>query len=522
MRAGAAKCGEEGVSFCLAQLLRRQAAARPDAPCLSFEGLTLSFKELDARSNRVAQALLASGVNAGDRVAVIARNSPLFYELTFGCAKMGAILVPINWRLSLREITGILTDAQPALVIAGTEQAPLVPERFGQAGRHLDADTHYDGWRDRCAALDPMCPASPETTLLLLYTSGTTGLPKGVEISHRNLSYTERIAREIWGFTVQSVNLVAMPLFHIGGLGYGMMALSQGGHTVLMQQPVPQPVLEAIRRYGVTHAFFVPTVIQSLLAVEGVEAMGLKSLARIIYGAAPISETLLSRAIEVFGCGFNHAYGMTETAGTVVTLQPEDHDPGGEHAGRLRSCGLPLPWVELGLFDPSTAQPVATGAIGEIWIRSGMTMKGYWNKPAETAATLRADGWLRTGDAANQDEQGYVYIRDRFKDMIVSGGENVFPAEVENVISEHRGIAEVAVIGVPHARWGETVKAVVVLRAGAQLSPAELIAFTRERLAHFKCPTSVDILQTLPKSASGKILKRELRAMIVPSAQGAP
>jgi acyl-CoA synthetase (AMP-forming)/AMP-acid ligase II len=263
----------------------------------------------------------------------------------------------------------------------------------------------------------------------------------------------------------------------------------------------------------VTHAFFVPTVIHSLVSYPGVDEMRLKSLQRIIYGAAPISETLLTRAIQVFECGFNHAYGMTETSGTVVTLQPEDHDPGGPDVGRLRSCGRAVPWVELGIFDPNSGERVPVGVVGEIWIRSGMNTPGYWNKPAETAAAINADGWLRTGDAASQDAEGFVYIQDRYKDMIVSGAENVFPAEVENVLSQHPAVAEVAVIGVPHERWGETVKAVVVPRAGAEASEADLIAFARSRLAHYKCPTSVAVVEALPKSPSGKILKRELRAI---------
>ena len=501
------------MNFNLADVLREHAALRPDAPCLTFENRTLDYRELNERTNRVANAIRSAGIAPGDRVAVIARNSPIFYELLFGCAKAGAVLVPINWRLSAREVAGILEDAQPRVVLAGAEQWPLLPLDEQHRFVTLDIDADYATCRDAAAADDPRVPVNSDAPLALLYTSGTTGRPKGVMISHRNLSYSARMAREVWGFTAKSVNLVAMPLFHIGGLGYGIMALSQGGHTVLLHQPAPAPTLEAIARYGVTHAFFVPTVIHALVSEPGVDELSLRSLQRIIYGASPISETLLVRALQVFDCGFNHAYGMTETAGTVVTLQPEDHDPGGPNAARLRSCGRAVPWVELGLFNPTSGERVPVGQVGEIWIRSEMNSRGYWNRPDETAAALRQDGWLRTGDAATQDAEGYVYICDRFKDMIVSGGENVFPAEVENVFSEHPAVAEVSVIGVPHERWGETVKAVVVRRAGADATERELIAFARERLAHYKCPTSVALVDALPKSASGKILKRELRAM---------
>lgn len=495
--------------FDLADVIRTHAAERPDAPCLTFGAETLSFRELDERSSRAANALRDAGVRVGDRVVVVARNAPVFYELAFACAKAGAVLVPVNWRLSAREVEEILADATPRLVFAGAEQRAMTPP--GHAVPCILLEDEYAAWRDRGVARDPRHASQPDDTLALLYTSGTTGRAKGVMISHRNLAYTARMAREVWAFTAASVNLVAMPLFHIGGLGYGLMALTQGGHTVLMQQPVPGPTLEAIARHRVTHAFFVPTVIQMLVNEPGVDSLPLKSLERLVYGASPITETLLRRAIEVFGCGFNHAYGMTETAGTVVTLQPHEHDPGGPHAARLRSCGRPVPWVELAIVDPSTGTAVAPGTVGEIWVRTPMATRGYWQRPAETAAAITADGWLKTGDAAVQDADGYVYIRDRFKDMIVSGGENVFPAEVENVLGRHPGVAEIAVIGVPHERWGETVKAIVVPAAGAPPTAAELVAFARERLAHYKCPTIVEFVPALPKSTAGKILKRELR-----------
>jgi long-chain acyl-CoA synthetase len=501
--------------FDLADVIRVHAANRPAAPCLTYGEETLSFRDLDERSSRAANALRGAGVGVGDRVVIVARNSPVFYELVFACAKAGAILVPVNWRLSAREVEEILADASPRLVLAGAEQRAMTPP--GHDVPCLVVEDEYAAWRDRGAAADPSHRSRPDDTLALLYTSGTTGRAKGVMISHRNLFYTERMAREIWGFTAGSVNLVAMPLFHIGGLGYGMMALTQGGHTVLMQQPVPGPTLQAIARHRVTHAFFVPTVIQMLVNEPGVDALPLKSLERLVYGAAPITETLLRRAIEVFDCGFNHAYGMTETAGTVVTLQPHEHDPGGPHAARLRSCGRAVPWVELAIVDPATGTPVASGEVGEIWVRSPMVTRGYWQRPAETAAAITPDGWLRTGDAAEQDAGGYVYIRDRYKDMIVSGGENVFPAEVENVLGRHPAVAEIAVIGAPHERWGETVKAVVVPKPGAAPTAAALIAFARERLAHYKCPTIIEFVASLPKSAAGKILKRELRGPAGPA-----
>ena len=490
-----------------AGVLREHARQRGGAPSLSFDGVTLSYADLDERSTRLASALLARGLERGERVALFARNAPVFFELAFACAKSGLIMLPLNWRLSPREIKDILADATPSLVLVDVEFGSLLPPGIPQI--HL---TDYSSWLDTASSDEPSIEPGADDTVLLLYTSGTTGQPKGAMITHRNLMCTQRMASEKWRFTRESVNLVAMPLFHIGGIGYGMMALTQGGHTVLLQQPTAQPVVRAISEYRITHAFFVPAVIQALVDIEEVELDAVSSLELIVYGASPISDALLSRSMALFGCGFSHAYGLTESAGTVITLDPEDHEVYGEYSHRLRSCGKPVPWVEISLFDPDTMIPVETGDVGEICVRSDMVMRGYWNNPAETAATITPEGWLRTGDAAFMDSDGYFYIHDRYKDMIVSGGENIYPTEVENVLYEHPAVSETAVIGVPHPRWGETPEAVVVVRSGEQLDADGLIAFARDRLAHYKCPTSVRVVDSMPRSASGKILKRELRA----------
>lgn len=504
---------EQGRQFTLGGLLRGHAVERPGAPCLTFRGETLTYLDLHQRSSRLANALMSAGLSPGDRVAILARNAPVFYELEFACAKAGTIMVPINWRLSAREVAGVLADAEPRLVLTDAEFADKLPESGSSAPSVIiDLDKQYQSWLQAASATDPERVVAAGDTVLLLYTSGTTGRPKGVMISHHNLFFSERMAREIWRFTADSVNLVGLPLFHIGGIGYGQMALTQGGHTVLLTQPSPEAVVDAITTHRVSHTFLVPAVIQALVDYQGVDDMDMSSLELMVYGSSPISETLLLRAMAVFGCGFTHAYGMTETAGTVITLLPEEHDPGGHQVHRLRSCGRPLPWIEAGLFNPETNQEVPVGEAGEIWIRSEMNTAGYWNKPEETAATLLPDGWLRTGDAAFRDADGYYYIHDRYKDMIISGGENIYPTEIENVLYEHPGIAEAAVVGVPHERWGETPKAIVVARDGASLSEQELIDFVRERLARYKCPTAVAFVSTLPRNASGKILKHELRA----------
>jgi long-chain acyl-CoA synthetase len=499
--------------FTLDGLVKRLAAACPTAPCLSYANETITYETLQRRAGQVAMRLADHGVASGDRVAIIARNSPAFFELLLGCAQVGAIFVPVNWRLAPREVNAILADASPRVLFVGATEVGLLPDENFNFTR-IGIDSCYPAWRDSATFESFPSAATSDRVLALLYTSGTTGVPKGVMITHENLSFTERMAREVWSFTAASVNLVAMPLFHIGGLGYGLMAMTQGGHTVLMQTPDPSAVLASIRQYRATHGFFVPTVLRMLIDAAGSDRQGLDSLQRIVYGGAPITQTLLREAIEVFGCGFSHAYGLTETVGTVITLPPQDH-----RAELLQSCGRPVPWVEVRIKDPRQSTDAPPGEVGELLIRSQIVSPGYWNKPSETAESRDTDGWLHTGDAAIQDADGFVYICDRYKDMIVTGGENVFSAEVENVLAQHPAVAEVAVIAAPHPRWGETVKAVIVPKPDVAIDPIEVIDFARRQLARYKCPTLVDVLEALPKNASGKVLKHLLREPRAPTCE---
>ena len=502
--------------FSLAQVIRKQAALRPDAPAVTFGQATLTFADIDERSSRVANALITAGVGKGDRVAVLSKNAPVFFELAFAASKAGAVLAGLNWRLAPIEIEAILADAEPTVVLVADEERGLLTETalaMPSLKRVIGLDDDYQSWIDGASAVDPAVPCSPEDVVLLLYTSGTTGVPKGAQLTNANMWFGERLARETWGFTENSVNLVGMPMFHIGGIGYGMSAVIVGGHTVLLRVADPAVIIGAIEKHRVTHAFFVPAVVQTIVSAPGVEEADLSSMQLLSYGASPIGDAVLRRAIAVVGCQFTQSYGMTETAGTIVSLPPSDHQPDDpERSALLRSCGKALPWIELALFDPTTGERVSTGMVGEIWVRSAMNMIGYRNKPEETARTLTADGWLRTGDAAYANEEGYLFLFDRFKDMIVSGGENIYPAEVENALYDHPAIAEVAVIGVPHERWGESPKAMIVLRPGMTATPEELIEFARTKLARYKCPSSIDFVDALPRNASGKILKKELRA----------
>jgi acyl-CoA synthetase (AMP-forming)/AMP-acid ligase II len=503
-------------TFQLATPVRKYAQQSPDAPAISFGDTTLTWAQLDRRSSQVANALIGAGVEPGDRVAVLARNCHQFFELVFGASKAGAVLAGLNWRLAAAEVTAIVRDAAPTVVVVADEQRPLLSAdalATPGLGTVISLDTQYEAWIAAADPVDPEVVVEPNEVTLLLYTSGTTGVPKGVELTNANMAFSQRLSEEVWGFTGESVNLVGMPMFHIGGVGYGMSAIISGGHTVVLRDLDTPTIISAITKHRVTHAFFVPAVVQTIISFPEIEQHDLSSLQLLCYGASPIGDAVLRRAIQVFGCQFTQAYGMTETAGTIVALPPIDHAPDDPtKATLLRACGRALPWVELQIVNPATRAAVGVGEVGEIWVRTPMNMRGYRNKADETASTLTGEGWLRTGDAAYADADGYIFLFDRYKDMIVSGAENIYPAEIENVLYAHPSIAEVAVIGVPHPRWGETPKAVVVFRPGMTAAQDELIEFTRQSLARYKCPTSVDVVETIARNASGKVLKKELRA----------
>jgi acyl-CoA synthetase (AMP-forming)/AMP-acid ligase II len=509
---------QSSAGWTLAHPVRHHAVHAPDAPALTFGDTTWTYRQLDHRTSRLANALRHLGVRHGDRVAVLTKNRAECFEVMFACSKIGAVMAGLNWRLAAAEIAAIVADAGPSVVLVADEQRTSLGSApvDGSGPIVLSLDSEYEPLIETASGLDPQTPTSIDDVVLLLYTSGTTGLPKGVELTNRGMSYSRQLSSDTWGFRSDSVNLVGMPMFHIGGCGYGMAAFVSGGHTVLIRDLDPATIIDTIERHRVTNAFFVPAVIQSILQHPAVEKADLTSLELLCYGASPIGEAVLRHAIELLGCGFTQAYGMTETSGTIVALAPADHDPDSDRATLLRSCGRALPWVELRVVDPTTGQPVPTGTVGEIWVRSAMNMKGYRGKPAETANTLTPEGWLRTGDAAYLDDHAYIFLFDRYKDMIVSGAENIYPAEVENVLYAHPAVSEVAVIGVPHDRWGETPLAMVVLKAdvSAHTAPSsdELIEFCRQSIARYKCPTSVLFVESLPRNASGKLLKKDLRA----------
>ncbi len=522
----------EGINV-LADFASHWAGKTPDKVAMIAGDRQWTFSEIEGESMQVAHGLRAAGIGPGDRVAFLDRNVPEYFPLLFGGAKLNAVSVAVNWRLAPPEMEFIINNSEAKALFVGaeflshltkmnlttTKLVVVIDEHVqGEATDETTTETSgaehpkYAQW----VAQNPAEPLAdppeigPEDTCYQLYTSGTTGLPKGVEITNRNFTWTMRIGVEGWQLHQNAVNLVAMPLFHIAGSGWGLAGMFSGAQTVIAREVDPAEIVELIQKHSITHALLVPAVLQFILAVPAAAEADFSSMEAVVYGASPITEQVLVGSMEMFKCDFVQAYGLTETTGGVAQLDPIDHDPAGGKAHLLRAAGKPWGDVELRIVDTASLKDVAEGEVGEVWVRSAQVMKGYWKNPEATAAAISEDGWFRTGDAGYMND-GYLFIHDRVKDMIISGGENIYPAEIENALMKHPAIADVAVIGVPDEKWGESVKAIIV-KAGGDLTEADLHSYARENLASYKCPKSVDWVDALPRNPSGKILKTELRA----------
>ncbi|MGG7567088.1 long-chain-fatty-acid--CoA ligase [Rhodovulum sp. DZ06] len=507
--------------FRITDLLARAARTWPDAPAISCAAGTQSWSALDARARRLAAALLARGAKRGDRIAWLGFNGRMGMETLFAAPLLGAAAAPLNFRLSAAEMIETLNDHRPCAIVVDAAHAdtlaavlPHCPSIHavlveGPAREGMEA------YEDALTAADPGTltgdmAGGGEDMLVMFYTGGTTGAPKGVMLSHTNIFANQMGILANWDMRPNEAYSITGPMFHsaAGARVYG--AAMMGTHLALAPRFDIGDLLGRIETHRVAIAQFVPTMLAMMLDHPEFDRHDLSSLRLITYGAAPMPPDLLSRAMEAFpGVRFAQAFGMTEASPIVTFLNPEDHeDP---DSPLLRSIGRTAPFVDLKIVDEDR-RDLPVGEVGELAVRGANIMLGYWERPEATAAAL-VDGWYYTGDAGYVDADGYVFLSGRIKDMIITGGENVYPIEVETVLAHHPDVRAAAVIGSPDPKWGERVHAVVQLVEGAEEDPAALIAFCRERLAHYKAPSLVSFTaEPLPLTKVNKVDKQALRA----------
>jgi acyl-CoA synthetase (AMP-forming)/AMP-acid ligase II len=503
----------------LGDIPRYHARRRPDATALISEGRTVSFGELDRESNAIANSLLDRRFGLDARIGFLGKNSPYLSNALFGTAKAGLTFLPLNWRLAAAEIAEILRDSECGLMFVDDDLRSLAADAVAQAGlslplvrltQDLAAADGLPAFVCGHAQTDPGIEVAGDTTALQVYTSGTTGLPKGVELTHDNINYIRLCEHLDPGvpWSESDVYLMYMPNFHTSGTGLMLQSLYNGGAVSMLPAFEPAEVLRAIRDTRPSIMLIVPSALQALLDHPLAQKVDFSCFKLCMYAGSPIALPLITKAMAEMRCRFVQWYGATELVGAATLLRAEQHHF--DREDQLKSCGTPVPLTEIRIVD-SAGLEVPVGQVGEILIRIPSLFKGYWRKPKETAAA-KVNGWYRSGDAGYLDNEGYLYIHDRIKDMIVSGGENIYSAEIERVLALHSALAASAVIGVPDAKWGEAVKALVVVRPEHRVTEAELIAFCRQHIGGYKVPKSVDFVDDLPRTASGKLQKAILRA----------
>lgn len=502
--------------------LHRAVLFNPRGVATRFEDRVRTWAEIADRVARLAGALRELGVSPGDRVAILMLNQDRYLELYLAIAWAAAVVAPLNIRWTAGENEDCLTDCRPKLLFVDRAFAKMGAEIAKNLGTIAlvyadDAPEARPGdaldYEKLVAVAAPIPDAEPAETDLagVFYTGGTTGRSKGVMLSHRNLLASARNGIADTDDEMTRCSLITVPMFHLAGVGTIYWSLMFGGANAIVRMFSPDGVARAIEKYRATYVVLVPTMIQMFVDQPGFDKFDLSSLRLVNYGASPMSEALLDRAIAALpNVEFLQGYGMTELSPVATFLRWKDHTGEGRAKGRHRSAGRSVPMVDVRIVDP-LGKPVPPRVVGEIAVRGDNVMMGYWERPDETRKAV-VDGWMHTGDGGYMDEDGYVYIVDRIKDMIVTGGENVYSAEVENCVAQHPSVAQCAVIGIPDERWGEAVHAVVTRKPGASLTEAEIIEFCKARIAGYKCPRSAKIQdEMLPLSGAGKILKRELR-----------
>ncbi|AXQ31088.1 long-chain-fatty-acid--CoA ligase [Solimonas sp. K1W22B-7] len=502
------------------QGLHRALQQRPDTIATICGERKTSFRQLQDRVARLAGALRKLGVRDGDRVAMLGFNSDHYLAYYLAVPWAGAVVNPVNFRWSLDEIIYSLNDSESVAI--------FLDDSFAK---------HADALLDGCPFLrfvifcgDGQCPddlldletliagAEPiadsgvgdDETFGVFYTGGTTGAPKGVLLSHRNISSAALALMAEGPFPDGSIGLHAAPMFHLADMMMSTCLLLRGGTHVMLPGFRPDIALDIISKHRISELLLVPAMLQALVDYPDIGRHDLSAVKHLLYGASPASEALLDRAMKAIpGAGFFQVYGMTELAATATTLPPSQHGVEGRIAGRLRSAGRAFCHLQVRVVDTEDVE-LPRGQVGEIVVRGPNVMQGYLNKPEATEAALRG-GWMHTGDMGYMDDEGYVFVVDRLKDMIISGGENVYCAEVENAVARHPAVAACAVIGIPSEEWGEAVHATVVLHNGGELSQEALYAHCKQLIAGYKCPRSMEVRDSLPISGAGKVLKTELR-----------
>jgi acyl-CoA synthetase (AMP-forming)/AMP-acid ligase II len=522
MRSEGPRIDDPGAMAWVGDIPARWARERPDSCAIVVPelGHQMSYAALAAATDRFVEVMRDYGLREGDRIAYLGRNSDLFFVCLFGAIAAGLVLVPLNWRCAPPELAFMLEDSQTALVISDAAFLPAL----GQAVATVPALSHAirlktegpGSLRHRLAeppSSHQGVPHDPERICLLMYTSGTTGRPKGVMLTHAALSaarHAEIVSPDWEDWTGQDVILSALPNFHIGGMSWMLIGLIRGLTCVLTADAAVPNLLALIDTYHVTRTFIVPTVLRAMLDLLRETGRRPPGIRVITYGASSISPALLKEAITVIGCRFAQYFGMTEAAGTVTFLSPRDHDLARPHL--LASVGRPQCGMAVEIRD-ETGALLPSGRPGEIWVRTPALMAGYWRQPEATRTAIEG-GWYRTGDGGVLDADGYLSITDRLKDMIISGGENIYPVQIENVLRQHEAVRDAAVVGVADERWGERVVAMVERNADVLVDESELIAYTQLQLARYKCPKSIRFVEALPRTAMGKVQRAVVRHMM--------
>lgn len=501
----------------LGDVPRKGATLFPEKTALVFDGTRISYREMNERVNRFANALASLGCKKGERLAILSENTHKYMEVYFAAAKAGMSVTPLNFRLSDQELTHIINNSDASIYIAGDgyeERSLALCDALKNIRTWISLEgpsegyLYYEDLIGGASSEEPRVEVNEDDLMILMYTGGTTGIPKGVMLSHRNLLTAMYGLIIGYSLTRHDIECFILPLFHIS-LWPVLCVLMVGGRAVIVRRPDLQIMLRTIQEEKCTHIVLVPTLLVWILELSNLDEFDLSSLRAITYAGSPMPLEVLKRCIDKFGNIFGQGYGLTEAAPLATVFFPEDHAFEGARAALLKSVGKEGATAEVRVFDEND-RPVQPGQVGEITIRGKNVMLGYWKNPTLTAGTLRG-GWLHTGDMGTVDEEGYIYLVDRKADMIVTGGENVYPKETEEILYGHPAVKECAVVSAPDKKWGERVQAVVVLNKDCTTTEEELIRHCKGKLAGYKCPKKIEFWDELPKTPIGKILRKDVK-----------